>query len=275
MTEIVRMTAIEKHFPGVHALRAARFDLHHGEVHALMGENGAGKSTLMKILSGIYAPDSGSIQVAGAEVSIADPRAAQALGIGIIHQELALMPDLTVAQNIFIGREPRNRWGILDEAQINKDAEAIFATMKVRIDPTAEVRRLTIARQQMVEIAKALSFRSRILIMDEPTAALNENETEELFTIIRRLKSEGVAIVYISHKMNEIRRISDRVTVMRDGAYVGTVGAADTTDRDHHLDDGRARAGPDGCRDPRPDGGAGRPCGQGPAARPHGARREL
>jgi len=182
----------------------------------------------MKILSGIYSPDSGSIHVNGDDVRISGPRAAQALGIGIIHQELALMPDLTVAQNIFIGREPKSRWGVLDENQLNRDAEAIFATMKVPLDPRAVVRSLTIAKQQMVEIAKALSFRSRILIMDEPTAALNEAETDELFAIIRRLKSEGVAIVYISHKMNEIRRISDRVTVMRDGAYVGTVAAADT-----------------------------------------------
>lgn len=228
MTNVIEMEAIEKRFPGVHALRSARFDLRAGEVHALMGENGAGKSTLMKILSGIYAPDSGSIRVNGQEVRIDGPRAAQGLGIGIIHQELALMPDLTVAQNIFIGREPRSRWGVLNEAQLNRDAEAIFAVMKVPMDPRAEVRSLTIAKQQMVEIAKALSFRSRILIMDEPTAALNETETNELFAIIRRLKSEGVAIVYISHKMDEIRRISDRVTVMRDGAYVGTVAAADT-----------------------------------------------
>lgn len=228
MTEVIRMTSIEKQFPGVHALRAAQFDLNAGEVHALMGENGAGKSTLMKILSGIYSPDSGSIHVNGDDVRISGPRAAQALGIGIIHQELALMPDLTVAQNIFIGREPKSRWGVLDENQLNRDAEAIFAAMKVPLDPRALVRSLTIAKQQMVEIAKALSFRSRILIMDEPTAALNEAETDELFAIIRRLKSEGVAIVYISHKMDEIRRISDRVTVMRDGAYVGTVAAADT-----------------------------------------------
>jgi ribose transport system ATP-binding protein len=228
MSEVIRMRGIEKRFPGVHALRAAQFDLKAGEVHALMGENGAGKSTLMKVLSGIYAPDGGSITVNGNDVSISGPRAAQALGIGIIHQELALMPDLTVAQNIFIGREPRNRWGVLNEPQINRDAEAIFAQMKVPMDPRAEVRSLTIARQQMVEIAKALSFRSRILIMDEPTAALNDAETDELFAIIRGLKSEGVAIVYISHKMDEIRRISDRVTVMRDGAYVGTVGAAET-----------------------------------------------
>jgi ribose transport system ATP-binding protein len=228
MTHLVRMTGIEKRFPGVHALRAAQFDLLPGEVHALMGENGAGKSTLMKVLSGIYQPDGGTVEVSGQAVTIQGPRAAQALGIGIIHQELALMNDLTVAQNIFIGREPRRSFGRLDEAQLNADADAIFAQMKVHIDPRAEVRSLSVARQQMVEIAKALSFRSRVLIMDEPTAALNDVETNELFSIIRRLKSEGVGVVYISHKMDEIRRISDRVTIMRDGAYVGTVHAEDT-----------------------------------------------
>ena len=223
MTDLVAMTGIDKHFPGVHALKSAKFDLHGGEVHALMGENGAGKSTMMKVLSGIYAPDGGTISVNGSKVKINGPRAAQALGIGIIHQELALMPDLTVAQNIFIGREPRNRWGVLDEAKLNVAASALFAEMHVDMDPSAEVRGLTIARQQMVEIAKALSFQSRILIMDEPTAALNEAETNELFAIIRRLRADGVGVVYISHKMDEIMRISDRVTVMRDGAYVGTV----------------------------------------------------
>jgi ribose transport system ATP-binding protein len=228
MTELVRMTGIEKRFPGVHALRAAQFDLRAGEVHALMGENGAGKSTLMKILAGIYQPDSGEILMDGKPVQVNGPRAAQALGIGIIHQELALMNDLTVAQNIYIGREPRLRFGRLDDAALNRNAEVIFDSMKVKIDPRVDVRSLSVARQQMVEIAKALSHRSRLLIMDEPTAALNDNETNELFAIIRRLRSEGVGIVYISHKMDEIRRISDRVTVMRDGAYVGTVQAADT-----------------------------------------------
>jgi len=228
MTDLVKMEGIEKRFPGVHALRAARFDLRAGEVHALMGENGAGKSTLMKILSGIYQPDEGRMEVEGKPVTINGPRAAQALGIGIIHQELALMNDLTVAQNIFIGREPRLSFGRLDEAALNRNAEAIFKGMNVAMDPRAEVRSLSVARQQMVEIAKALSHRSRILIMDEPTAALNDAETNELFAIIRRLKSEGVGVVYISHKMDEIKRISDRVTVMRDGAYVGTVEAAET-----------------------------------------------
>ena len=228
MTDLVRMTGIEKRFPGVHALKAVKFDLQPGEVHALMGENGAGKSTLMKILSGIYQPDEGLIEVSGDAVTLSDPRAAQQNGIGIIHQELALMPDLTVAQNIYIGREPCHRFGRLDEAALNRDAASIFASMNVAMDPRTNVGTLTIARQQMVEIAKALSYRSRILIMDEPTAALNEEETAELFAIIRRLRGEGVGIVYISHKMDEIKRISDRVTVMRDGALVGTVTAADT-----------------------------------------------
>jgi ribose transport system ATP-binding protein len=228
MTDLVRMTGIDKHFPGVHALKSVQFDLIGGEVHALMGENGAGKSTLMKVMSGIYQPDGGQIAVGGKTVTINGPRAAQELGIGIIHQELALMNDLTVAQNIFIGREPRLRFGRLDEVALNTQAEAIFAAMKVRIDPRAEVRSLSVAKQQMVEIAKALSFKSSILIMDEPTAALNDAETNELFTIIRQLRGKGVGVVYISHKMDEIKRISDRVTVMRDGAFVGTVQAKDT-----------------------------------------------
>jgi ribose transport system ATP-binding protein len=225
---LVVMSGIEKRFPGVHALRQARFELFAGEVHALMGENGAGKSTLMKILAGIYPKDDGEVLIDGEPVEIASPRAAQDLGISIIHQELSLMNDLTAAQNIFIGREPRLRFGRLDEAALNRQAAAIFASMNLSLDPRANVGAMTIAKQQMVEIAKALSFRSRVLIMDEPTAALNSAEIEELFIIIRRLKAEGVGIIYISHKMDELKRIADRVTVMRDGQYVGTVSAADT-----------------------------------------------
>jgi len=228
MSELVRMEGIDKSFPGVHALKAVDFELQPGEVHALMGENGAGKSTLMKVLSGVYRPDGGRVLVDGQEVSLPTPKAAQDLGIGIIHQELALMRDLTVAQNIWIGREPRLSFGRLDEAKLNADTAAIFAGMNIHMDPRTPVAGLTIARQQMVEIAKALSYRSRVLIMDEPTAALNDAEIAELFTIIRRLKAEGVGIIYISHKMDEIKRISDRVTIMRDGAYVGTVAAAET-----------------------------------------------
>jgi ribose transport system ATP-binding protein len=228
MTPLVAMIGIEKRFPGVHALKQARFDLRAGEVHALMGENGAGKSTLMKILAGIYPRDAGEVLVDGRAVELDGPRAAQAAGIGIIHQELALMNDLTAAQNIFIGREPRKSFGRLDEARLNAEAAALFAQMNLKLDPQTPVHKLTIARQQMIEIAKALSHRSRILIMDEPTAALNDAEIEDLFRIIRQLKAEGVGIVYISHKMDELKRIADRVTVMRDGEFVGTVDAADT-----------------------------------------------
>ena len=228
MNELVWMEAVDKHFPGVHALKSVDFDLRAGEVHALMGENGAGKSTLMKCLSGVYQPDGGDILIDGARALLPTPRAAQDLGIGIIHQELALMRDLNVAQNIWIGREPRLSFGRIDEARLNADAQAIFQSMNVAMDPRMPVSGLTIARQQMVEIAKALSYRSRVLIMDEPTAALNDSEIAELFTIIRKLRAEGVGIIYISHKMEEIRQISDRVTVMRDGAHVGTVEAAET-----------------------------------------------
>lgn len=228
MADLVRMAGIEKRFPGVHALKSVQFNLRAGEVHALMGENGAGKSTLMKILSGVCRPDGGSIELDGKPVEINSPRAAQEKGISIIHQELALMQHLNVAQNIFIGREPRLSFGRLNEARLNDDAAKIFAEMNIRIDPRTSISEMTVAMQQMVEIAKALSFRSRVLIMDEPTAALNDNEIGELFTFIRRLRSEGVGIVYISHKMDEIKRISDRITVMRDGAYVGTVEAAQT-----------------------------------------------
>jgi len=228
VTLLVEMKGIEKRFPGVHALKNIRFDLRAGEVHALMGENGAGKSTLMKVLSGIYQPDGGEFRVDGEPVQPQGPREAQALGIGIIHQELSLMNDLTVAQNVFIGREPRLAFGRLDEAALNRQTAEIFAAMNLHLDPKARVGDLTIAKQQMIEIAKALSFRSRILIMDEPTAALNDAEVAELFAIIRRLRAEGVGVVYISHKMDEIKQIADRVTVMRDGEYVGTVQAADT-----------------------------------------------
>ena len=229
MTTLVEMTGIDKTFPGVHALKAARFELQAGEVHALMGENGAGKSTLMKILAGVYSRDGGEIRLDGKPVNLASPRQAQDAGIGIIHQELSLMRDLTAAQNIFIGREPKSFGGLLlDESKLNADAAAIFRSMNLALDPRVMIESLTIARQQMVEIAKALSYRSRVLIMDEPTAALNDAEINELFSIINRLKAEGVGIVYISHKMDEIKRISDRVTVMRDGEYVGTVPAATT-----------------------------------------------
>jgi ribose transport system ATP-binding protein len=230
MTPLVTITGLDKSFPGVQALKKVSFELFPGEVHALMGENGAGKSTLMKILAGIYQKDAGTIRVDGTSVDIPSPRAAQDLGISIIHQELNLMNDLTAAQNIFIGREPKRAFGLmLDEDALNRNTAAIFERMHLKLDPRREVGELTVAMQQMVEIAKALSFRSKVLIMDEPTAALNNAEIMELFRIIRQLKAEGVGIVYISHKMDELKEISDRVTVMRDGAFVGTVPTATTT----------------------------------------------
>ena len=227
---LVEAKDISKSFPGVRALAGARFDLMPGEVHALMGENGAGKSTLMKILAGIYRKDSGEIRYDGASVDFAGPREAQHAGIGIIHQELQLMNHLTVAQNIFIGREPKRAFGLLlDDDKLNHDAAALLAHLNLDIDPRAVVGGLTFAKQQMVEIAKALSFNSRVLIMDEPTAALNNAEIAELFKMIRELKSRGVGIIYISHKMDELKQIADRVTVLRDGEYVGTVDTASTS----------------------------------------------
>ncbi len=220
---IVKMENINKSFPGVKALSDCHFSLDTGEVHALIGENGAGKSTLMKILTGVYKKDTGKIFYKGEEVNIGNTRVAQDLGIGIIHQELNLMPDLTVAQNIFIGKEPRGvfKW-ITDDKKANEETEKLLGSMHVNIDPKTLVENLTVAQQQMVEIAKALSYDSEVLIMDEPTAALTESEIDELFRIINDLREKGVAIVYISHRMEELKRICDRVTVMRDGEYIGT-----------------------------------------------------
>ena len=221
---LVLMKGIEKTFPGVHALKNCDFQLRAGEVHALVGENGAGKSTLMKVLTGVYTKDAGHILYKGQEVEIPNPKAAQDLGIAIIHQELHLMPHLTVAQNIFIGREPRKgaRF-VLDEKQINKDAQDLLDMMHLDLDPKARVADLTVAKQQMVEIVRALSFNSEVLIMDEPTSMLTGTEIDELFRIIRELRSRGVGIVHISHRMEELKQISDRVTVMRDGRYIATV----------------------------------------------------
>ena len=230
MTPIVEIRNLNKSFPGVRALIDARFDLVAGEVHALMGENGAGKSTLMKVLAGVYQKDGGTIKINGQEVEISGPRAAQALGVGIIHQELNLMSHMSVANNIFIGREPRNRFGVVDKQRMNKETQAILDRLHLKLDPETLVSELTVAKQQMVEIAKALSFHgTKVLILDEPTAALNNAEIDDLFKIIRQLKEHGVGMVYISHKMDELKRISDRVTVMRDGQYIGTVPTAETS----------------------------------------------
>ena len=221
---LITMEDIEKSFPGVRALDGCRFDLRPGEVHALVGENGAGKSTMMKILAGIYHKDAGEVCFRGQPVEILTPKAAQDLGICIIHQELNLMSHLTLAQNIYIGREPRAGLRfMLDEEKINEQTEELFANMHLRLDPRTKVSDLSVAKQQMVEIAKALSFNSQVLIMDEPTAALTDTEIDDLFVIIRELRRNGVGIIYISHRLDELKRISDRITVMRDGRYVDTV----------------------------------------------------
>src|SRR5471032_3291809 len=230
MTPLISVKRLSKSFPGVRALHEVQLELMAGEVHTVMGENGAGKSTLMKILAGVYTRDSGEILYDGQPVDFSSPREAQAMGVCIIHQELQLMNHLSVAQNMFIGREPRGRLGLfLDEDKLNEQAREILARMHVNLDPRAVVGSLTVASQQMVEIAKALSFDSRVLIMDEPTSALNDAEIAELFRIIRELKSRGVGIIYISHKMDELKQISDRVTVLRDGEYVATVTARDSS----------------------------------------------
>ncbi len=227
---LVRMEGIEKSFPGVHALSEAQFELHKGEVHALVGENGAGKSTLMKILAGVYMKDAGRILYRDREVEIHNPRAAQHLGISMIHQELNLMPHLTIAQNIFIGREPRRGFKfVLDAKAINEQTKEVLAGLNLALDPRTKVADLTVAKQQMVEIAKALSLNAEVLIMDEPTAALTETEIDELFRIVRQLRDKGVGIVHISHRLEELKQISDRITVMRDGRYVDTVQTGEVT----------------------------------------------
>ncbi len=225
---LLRMEGIEKIFPGVHALNNCRFELRRGEVHALVGENGAGKSTLMKVLTGIYKRDGGTITYKGEEIDLASPEEAQKKGIGIIHQELNLMPHLSVAENIFIGREPM-RGPFLDKKKANEDARALLQSLAIDIDPTVPCNKLSVAKQQMVEIAKALSFDSELLVMDEPSAALTENEVQELFRFIRDLKRRGHAIIYISHRLDELPQITDRITVMRDGQYVDTVLTKDVT----------------------------------------------
>ena len=229
MEPLLRMEHISKSFPGVKALSNVTIDLQYGEVLALVGENGAGKSTLMKILTGIYPKDEGTISLQGKEIVVQSPKQAQELGISIIHQELNLMKDLTVAENIFIGREPKGTMNLLvNDKQLNKQTAELLNKLNLDLDPKTKVRHLTVAKQQMVEIAKALSFNSKILIMDEPTTALTETEIDTLFKIINSIREKGVGIIYISHRMDELKRISDRITVMRDGTYVDTLKTSET-----------------------------------------------
>ena len=228
---ILTMKGIDKSFPGVHALDHVDLEVRKGEVLALMGENGAGKSTLMKVLTGIYKKDSGTITYEGKEVEFENPRAAQAAGIVIVHQELNMLSHLTVAQNIFIGREIMNG-KFIDDGRMNEEARNLFKRLNIEIDPTETMGNLTVGKQQMCEIAKAISHEAKVIIFDEPSAALTEAEIEELFKIIRDLRDKGMGIVYISHRMDEIKVITDRVTVMRDGTYVGTLITKETTKDD-------------------------------------------
>ncbi|HSB61522.1 MAG TPA: sugar ABC transporter ATP-binding protein [Vicinamibacteria bacterium] len=218
----VSMRGIRKAFPGVVALDGVDFDVRRGEVHVLLGENGAGKSTLMRVLSGATAKDAGEIRVDGRPVEIQGPRHAQALGVGTIYQELTLVPQLSAAENIFLGKEPVLAAGVIDRARLRRDAAALLAGLGVEVDPGEKAGGLGIAQQQMVEVAKALSSEPRLLVMDEPTSALTERETEQLFDAIARLTAKGVAVVYISHRLDEVARIGNRVSVLRDGRHVAT-----------------------------------------------------
>ena len=228
---ILTMKGIDKSFPGVHALDHVDLEVRKGEVHALMGENGAGKSTLMKVLTGIYSKDEGTITFEGKEVEFTNPREAQDAGIVIVHQELNMLGHLTVAQNIFIGREFM-KGKFIDDKKMNEEARKLFDQLGIDIDPTETMSRLTVGKQQMCEIAKAISHDAKVIIFDEPSAALTEAEIEELFKIIRDLRERQLGIVYISHRMDEIKVITDRVTVMRDGGYVGTLITKDCTKED-------------------------------------------
>ena len=228
---ILTMKGIDKSFPGVHALDHVDLEVCRGEVHALMGENGAGKSTLMKVLTGIYSKDEGSITYEGREVEFTNPREAQDAGIVIVHQELNMLGHLTVAQNIFIGREFM-KGALIDDKKMNEEAKKLFDQLGIDIDPRETMSRLTVGRQQMCEIAKAISHDAKVIIFDEPSAALTEAEIEELFKIIRELREKQLGIVYISHRMDEIKVITYRVTVMRDGGYVGTLITKDSTKDD-------------------------------------------
>ena len=225
---LLELSGISKSFPGVKALDDVGFNLKAGEVHALLGENGAGKSTLMKIISGIYQRDSGSYRLEGREIDELTPKKAQELGIAIIHQELNMCTDLTVAENMFLGRESHAR-GVIRQREMDRQAAEILKTLKIDIDPRTVVKKLPVSKQQMVEIAKALSTNARILIMDEPTSALTDREIAELFRIVRDLRDHGCAIVYISHRLDELKEITDRVSIFRDGRYVATRNFDETT----------------------------------------------
>ncbi|WP_312644185.1 ATP-binding cassette domain-containing protein [Hydrogenoanaerobacterium sp.] len=228
MSELLKMCNISKVFPGVKALSDVSLTLYPGEVHALCGENGAGKSTLMKVLSGVYQADEGEIYINGEKVTIENTKKAQQLGISIIFQEFNLCSHLTVADNIWLDRQPK-KGAFVNDKKLIEQTQEILNELGLSINPKARIRTLSVAEQQMVEIAKAISFNSKILVLDEPTAALTDSEIERLFAIIHKLKKKGVGMIYISHRLEELSRITDRVSVIRDGQYIGTENYADVT----------------------------------------------
>ncbi len=226
---LLEVENVRKEFPGVVALDNVQFKLKRGSVHALMGENGAGKSTLMKIIAGIYTPDRGTFQLRGNDIKLTSPLNALENGIAMIHQELNLMAPMTVAENIWIRREPKNRFGFIDHGVLYQQTYDLLKRLNIDIDPDVLVGSLSVANRQMVEIAKAVSYNSDVLIMDEPTSALTEREVEHLFNIIRALRAEGKGIIYITHKMNELFEIADEFSVFRDGKFIGTHSSQNVT----------------------------------------------
>src|SRR5579884_1347125 len=226
---VIELAGITRSFGAVQALRGVDLTLYSGEVHALVGENGAGKSTLVKILAGIHRPDAGIIKIDGQEVELHNPVQSRQAGIAVIHQEPTLFPDLNVAENVFMGRHPRDRFGRVDWKRMYQEVERLFASLDVRLNVYTPVQGLSVADQQLVEIAKALSLNSRVLIMDEPTAALSAHEVQQLFAIARQLRERGVAILFVSHRLEEIFELADRVTVLRDGMRVATAPVAELT----------------------------------------------
>ena len=229
--DILEMRNITKKFPGVTALDHIRFDLRKGEIHSLVGENGAGKSTMIKILAGIYLPTEGDVIVDGKKVNIVDANTATTLGISVIHQELSLVPHMTVAENIFLGRMPLTKRGFIDDKKLNENAYEVLKKLGLEdvISVHSQVYTLTVAQQQLVEIARAISTDCRILIMDEPTASLTEREIDHMLDFVMQLRDRGVAVIYISHRMEEVFKISNRITILRDGQYIGTRDAKDVT----------------------------------------------
>lgn len=235
MGKILEMKHVSKVFPGVKALDDVHFNAYEGKVMALLGENGAGKSTLMKILSGVYKKTEGEIVYRDQVLDLHGPRDAQQIGIAIIHQELNLIDEMTIGENIFLGREPRNRFGVIDWKTLREQSVALLEPLNLKVDPKVKVKRLSIGQKQMVEIAKALSLEAELIIMDEPTDALTDQETKALFSLIRKLRGDGKSIIYISHRLKEIFEICDDVTVLRDGQFIAEKKVAEI-DEDHLIE---------------------------------------